>query len=87
MNKQMQVVKIVDLRPVDFETGKRLPLSPSEMHECTCCGKNISKAAVMNNGMEVGIECSNLLTLMHQYPADFLGASKKQATYFSTYAA
>lgn len=87
MNKKMTVVKIIDLRPVDLDTGKRLPLSPSEMHECTCCGKNISKAAVMNNGLEVGIECSNVLTLMHQYAPDFLGASKKQATYFASFAA
>lgn len=87
MTKQMKVVKVIDLRPVDFETGKRLPLSPSEMHECTCCGKGISKAAVMNNGLEVGIECSNVLTMMHQYAAAFLGASKKQAAYFAAHAA
>jgi len=84
--KQMRVVKKIDFRPVDLETGKRLPLSPCEMHECACCGKHISKAAVMNHGGEVGLECANVLELLYSYPAQFLGASAKQTAYWELHA-
>ena len=30
-----------DIRPVDFQTGKRVPVSTEEMKECECCGRKI----------------------------------------------
>ena len=56
------VVRSLDLRPVDFASGKRLAISTEEMAECECCGRRIVRVDVLRNGLRVGSECSGYLS-------------------------
>lgn len=38
-NRTFELISITDLRPIDFDTGKRVPLDAGEGHECDRCGK------------------------------------------------
>jgi hypothetical protein len=37
---RFRLVAYYDLRPIDWDTGKRVPLSPGEGHECDRCGRD-----------------------------------------------
>jgi hypothetical protein len=38
-NRTFELISITDMRPIDFDTGKRVPLDAGEGHECDRCGK------------------------------------------------
>lgn len=50
-------VSSFDNRPVDFLTGKRMPCARENKVTCACCGKLLSKGAVMSNGDKIGDDC------------------------------
>jgi hypothetical protein len=86
---KMYTMKVIDLRPVDFDSGRRMALPRDEMRECSCCGKKVVKVAVMNRGGEVGLECSKALETLSTRglkAAAFFGVSARQVAYFTTHA-
>jgi hypothetical protein len=64
MTKRIFTVRIKDLRPVDFVTGKRLPITRDEMKPCECCAKLCSKLSVLSTGHEVGSDCASAVELV-----------------------
>ena len=84
MNK-IWITKTYDIRPVDFSTGKRIPVAQSEKKECDCCGTKIVKISELNNGKILGSECAELVRLYPQYSASFLQMSGKQVEFFNRY--
>lgn len=55
---KFNTVKINDLRPYDFDSGKRLAIPPEKCEKCECCGKKIAKVHELENGNRVGQECA-----------------------------
>jgi len=82
MNKTMWAVKKIDKRSIDFALGRRLAATAEMKESCECCGKLIAKIVVMNTGAKVGTECSDVLALLHAYPANIISASDKQVAFW-----
>ena len=59
LNKSLKIINKYDIRPIDFFTGKRLPISTEEMKDCDCCGRKLVKINEMANGDIIGDECIN----------------------------
>jgi hypothetical protein len=56
------VTKRVDIRPFDFDSGKRLAIPADQQETCQCCGKKIVKVNHLNIGGIVGDECAEAIT-------------------------
>ncbi len=60
----IRLLKIYDLLPLDWETGKRLPIEAHDMHLCARCGKLHAKVYVVeadSTQYEVGATCCKRL--------------------------
>lgn len=81
------IAKQYDIRPVDFQTGKRIAVAENEKKTCACCGKKIVKVSELNNGDLIGSECAvNVQFVNPNLPEMGLknfGLSQKQLDYFS----
>jgi hypothetical protein len=64
---RLQVVKVVDLRPVDFQTGRRLALTAAEMERCEACGTPMAVVHVLSTGHRLGSSCATVVR--HLNPA------------------
>lgn len=79
-----------DLREVDFDSGKRLPLPNDMKINCDCCGRKIAKGFNTNDGMKIGTECANTHDFLRQYRQKgitqkamaFYQVSMKQVNFF-----
>lgn len=85
MNR-VYVAKRYDVRPVDFDSGKRLAISEDEKATCSCCGKKIMKVAETNTGALLGSECVNLIDFaqvwgLEKY-AQMYRVTKKQRSWY-----
>ena len=56
-----------DLRPIDFQSNKRLALPNSEKIRCECCGRKIAKGVVLNTGEKIGTECAKVGRLLQDH--------------------
>lgn len=90
MDKVIFVTKLEDVRPIDFNSGKRLPVAPNERKECQCCGKKIFKVATLNTGHQVGTECADILAITLRYQKTetpeqmkFHGVTQKQKDFYN----
>lgn len=63
----LKVVSRFDDRPVDFLTGKRVPLPPAKRKTCDCCGLKISKGCEMSNGDKVGEDCADSIRTAQRF--------------------
>lgn len=77
---KLNTVREYDIRPRDFQSGKRLAVVPEMMHECGCCGRKIVHVYVLENGVEVGSECQGVISI----PVYRIGRklNTKQAEFF-----
>jgi hypothetical protein len=85
--KMKHKAKRFDLRKVDYDTGKRLPLSSSERIKCECCGRKIVKGWILNTGEKVGSQCACVGEQLRYRKItkkllSFMGYSEKQARFF-----
>lgn len=69
----LKVVARFDDRPVDFLTGKRMPLAPADRKVCACCGLKISKGCELSNGDKVGEDCADTISTAQRFPAGLDG--------------
>ncbi len=81
--KKVWITKKYDLRPTDPDTGKKIAIPASMQKECQCCGKKIVKITVLNTGHEIGSECAEVIALLGSYSPSFLGATNKQADFYT----
>lgn len=86
MNRNRRPTTKFDLRPVDFDSGKRMALPNSEKINCDCCGKKIAMGYNTLDGHKIGSECANMadyLRYSDQISAsNIYGISKKQAEFY-----
>lgn len=87
----IRTVEIIDLRPLDFRTGKRLAIPSNEKQPCDCCGRKLVKVARLNTGHEVGVGCAENLEWLSKHhsknrPSDnelfFWRVDSKSADFF-----
>jgi hypothetical protein len=79
------IKRTYDIRPIDFTTGKRIPVANNAKKECDCCGKKIVKVTELNNGQILGSECAEFVEKYPQYSAKFLGMTDKQVEFYNRY--
>ncbi len=74
--RNLWITKTYDIRPIDFQTGKRIPVATSAMKTCQCCGKHIVKVNVLNNGKEIGSECATAIDILGGFSPEDRNNSK-----------
>jgi hypothetical protein len=77
----VRVIRKYDIRPVDFDSGKRLAIPREQMEECQCCGKKIVIINELSNGHHLGSECAAIIP-HNRGELKIFGLSKKQLSYF-----
>ena len=80
MKTHLNTIREYDIRPRDFDSGKRLAATPEMMRDCQCCGRKIVHVYVLENGTEVGSECQGVISM----PVYRIGRklNRKQAAFF-----
>ena len=58
MNSNKVTTKKFDLRPINYDTGKRMALPTSEKATCACCGRKIAMGWMNVDGETIGSECA-----------------------------
>ena len=87
-NTNRRTTTTFDLRPVDFQSGKRLALPNDQKINCECCGRKIAKGVNLASGEKVGTECgvvSDHLRTRDEITkrgAEIMRISQKQADFF-----
>lgn len=86
MNSNKRPTTKFDLRPVDFDSGKRLALPNNEKIACDCCGKKMAIGYNTVDGHKIGTECANIANYLRYRDEitanNMMGISKKQAEFF-----
>lgn len=81
--KMIQVERVEDIRPVDFETGKHLAIARDQMETCQCCGRKIVKIVHLTNGNRIGTGCAFHIERPDLAKAFKDELSKKQTQYLT----
>jgi len=74
---------IEDIRPIDFDSGKRLAITGDAMETCGCCGRKIMRVAVLSNGDRIGTECAAWIERPDTIALCQPRFTKKQIAYYS----
>lgn len=61
-NKYMEcITEVYDIRPIDFETGKRIDVPRDDWMDCDECGSKHARVYRLNSGKSVGRNCASKL--------------------------
>ena len=89
--KKTYIVRRYDIRPVDFDSGKRLAVPADQMETCQCCGKRIVKVCELSNGDKIGSECAVMVDIFRfqavtAEAVEFVRGSARQYRYLAALA-